>query len=70
MNEAIPGAKPDFSGQIDAILADVRKILESRSLTQGKFLEEFEKITAESCGTKYAVGINSGGTALELSLKP
>jgi perosamine synthetase len=69
MNEVIPGAKPDFAGQIDAILADVRKILESGSLTQGKFLEEFEKITAESCGTKYAVGTNSGGTALELVLK-
>lgn len=65
----IDGAKPFFGTRIDAILADIKETLQSGELTQGKHLKEFEKRFSDYVGSTYALGVNSGGTALELALK-
>jgi perosamine synthetase len=36
---------------------------------QGKYLEEFEKLFAEYCGTKHAIATNSGATSLEVMIR-
>jgi hypothetical protein len=47
----------------------LKKVLESGIFIGGKEAEDCEKEIAELCGTKYAVGVNSGTDALFLSLK-
>lgn len=53
-----------------------RRILEAlaREMNQGRYtlgpaVQEFEERFAEFCGTRYAVGVNSGTDALKLSLR-
>ncbi len=66
----IPAAKIYFpeedrkllQGQIDGILA-------TGQLTLGKYGKEFEQKFAEYCGTKYAIAVNSGTSALEIILR-
>ncbi len=45
-----------------------RKILDSGQLILGKYTQEFESKFAEYCGSKYAVALNSGTSALEAML--
>ena len=54
-------------GDINPILADIKDALETGNLTFGteKFEEEFAKYT----GTKYAVAVNSGTSAIEAPLR-
>ena len=54
---------------IDPILADMKVALETGNLTFGDKLEEFENNFASYTGTKYAVAVNSGTSALEASLR-
>ncbi|MBN2459207.1 DegT/DnrJ/EryC1/StrS family aminotransferase [Candidatus Woesearchaeota archaeon] len=59
--------KEQFSSP-DAILADVKKLVQSGDFTLGKALEEFEKKFASYLGAKYAIGVGTGTDALRLSL--
>ena len=44
-------------------------ILNSGNLTMSKKVFQFEKLFAKYVGTKYAVAVNSGTSALEISLR-
>jgi UDP-4-amino-4,6-dideoxy-N-acetyl-beta-L-altrosamine transaminase len=45
----------------------VAKILRSSALTQGRTVDEFERVVAEYVGAKYAVAVSSGTAALHLA---
>lgn len=47
----------------------VKKVLRSRSLSRGPFVEEFEKEFAKFTGRRYAVAVSSGTCGLDLCLK-
>jgi len=51
------------------ILEQIDEILKSGQLTLGKYTKEFEAKFAEYTGTKYAVAVNSGTSALEIILR-
>jgi len=51
------------------ILKRIDGILESGQLTLGKYGREFEQKFAKYVGTKYAVAVNSGTSALEIILR-
>ncbi len=51
------------------ILKRIEGILESGQLTLGKYGKEFEQRFAEYVGTKYAVAVNSGTSAMEIILR-
>ena len=44
-------------------------ILNSGNLTMSKKVFQFEKLFAQYVGTKYATAVNSGSSALEISLR-
>ncbi len=44
------------------------KVYDQTAFSGGPFVEEFEKDFATFCGTKYAVGVNNGTTALHLAM--
>lgn len=48
-------------------IAAVKKVLESKLITQGPVIEAFEKKVAEYTGARYAVAVSSGTAALHLS---
>jgi dTDP-4-amino-4,6-dideoxygalactose transaminase len=50
------------------ILKSIKSVIKSGNYILGKNLEEFELSFAKYCGTKYAVGVNSGTDALKYSL--
>ena len=50
---------------IDAVV----RVLQSPSLTQGPYIDEFEKQIAKYVGAKYAVAVSSGTAALHLSVR-
>lgn len=50
-------------------LEAVKKVLESRYLTEGPMTAEFEKKFAEYCEAKYGIATTSCSTALELALR-
>ena len=54
-----------IKNEIDKAIED---IINNTSFIMGKPLEKFEKEFAEYCGVKYAVGVSSGTSALELAL--
>lgn len=60
---------PRQFADVDAILADVKKLVQSGDFTLGKPVAEFEERFAALIGTKYAVGVGSGTDALFLALK-
>ena len=51
------------------ILEKVDEVLSSGQLTLGKYGKEFEQKFAEYVGTKFAVAVNSGTSALEIMLR-
>ncbi len=53
----------------DELLAAISRVLESADFVLGSEVEKFEKTIAGYCGTKFAVGVNSGTDALFLVLK-
>ncbi len=53
----------------EEILAAVDKILTQGNFVLGQEVEEFEEKFAAYCGTRYAIGVNSGTDALFLALK-
>ena len=54
---------------IAPILRSVKAVVKRGDFTLGREVAEFEAKFAKVCGTKYAVGVNSGTDALFLSLK-
>ena len=66
----IPAARICFpEADRKEILKQIEGILESGQLTLGKYGTEFEERFAEYVGTKYAVAVNSGTSALEIILR-
>jgi dTDP-4-amino-4,6-dideoxygalactose transaminase len=63
----------DLTAQYKSIKEEIdnaiKRVLDSGIFIGGSEVEEFEKEVAAFCGTKYAVGVNSGTDALFLSLK-
>ncbi len=51
------------------LLEQIDGILKSGQLTLGKYTKEFEQQFAQYVGTKYAVAVNSGTSALEIILR-
>ncbi|MBI3636425.1 MAG: DegT/DnrJ/EryC1/StrS family aminotransferase [Candidatus Rokubacteria bacterium] len=58
-------AQPYF-GDIDAVLADLRTVLETGCLMDGPFIHRFEQAFREHVGTANAIAVNSCTTALEI----
>ncbi len=66
----IPAARIFFPEEDrKALLQQIDRILQSGQLTLGKYGAEFEQRFAEYVGTKYAVAVNSGTSALEIILR-
>jgi len=61
--------KKQYKSIKEAIDTAVKRVLESAVFIGGKEVEKFEKEMADFCGTKHAIGLNSGTDALFLSLK-
>jgi dTDP-4-amino-4,6-dideoxygalactose transaminase len=61
----IPIAKPIIEKED---IASVVSVLKSGNLASGQLVASFEKAFASYCGTKYAVSVSSGTTALHLAL--
>lgn len=61
----IPIAKPDVGkDEIEA----VTQTMKTGWVTQGNKVEEFEKVFARYCGSKYGIATSSGTTALHIAL--
>src|SRR5436190_22404628 len=62
----------DLKGQHQQIKKEVfeafEKVYENTAFSGGPFVETFEKSFAQFCGTKYAVGVNNGTSALHLAM--
>jgi dTDP-4-amino-4,6-dideoxygalactose transaminase len=62
----------DLKGQHQQIKKEVfeafERVYENTAFSGGPFVEEFEKGFATYCGTRYAVGVNNGTTALQLAM--
>jgi dTDP-4-amino-4,6-dideoxygalactose transaminase len=66
----IPAAKIYFPEEDrEELLNKIDEILESGQLTLGKYTKKFEERFAEYVGTKYAIAVNSGTSALEIPLR-
>ncbi|MFD1685879.1 DegT/DnrJ/EryC1/StrS family aminotransferase [Halobellus litoreus] len=53
----------------DEMIQEVEAVLESGRYVKGPVVESFETSFAEQCGTDYAVGVNSGTSAILLGLQ-
>lgn len=54
---------------VDNFLTKARDILETGFLTEGKYVDEFEKKFAKLVNADYAVAVSNGTVAIELALK-
>ncbi len=60
--------KKNYLGIKDEVLSQINKIFDDCKFIMGENVEKFEKNFADYIGTKYAVAVNSGTAALQLSL--
>jgi dTDP-4-amino-4,6-dideoxygalactose transaminase len=60
--------KAQYNTIRDEVGAAMSGVVENTAFIGGKYVETFEKEFAEFCGTKYAVGVSSGTSALHLAL--
>ncbi len=60
---------PYTQREIDEIKDDIEAVLKSGYLTMASKVQEFEKRFAGFCGTRHAIGTNSGTSALEIILR-
>jgi dTDP-4-amino-4,6-dideoxygalactose transaminase len=63
----LPIVSPEGIGG-EEFIGDVRKILESRQLTNGKFVREFERAAASYLGAPHCVAVSSCTSGLVLTL--
>ena len=69
-NMKVPILRIPFTDkEIASIQSKVGDVLKSGQLAMGKYVVEFENKFSDFIGTKYAVGVNSGTSALEISLR-
>ena len=61
--------KAQYNSIKKEIDAAIKRVVESGIFIGGPEVENFEKEIAQFCGTKYAIGVNSGTDALLLALK-
>jgi perosamine synthetase len=66
MTVRIPLAKPEIT---DADRESVMNVLRTSQLSMGPKLREFEEAICEYMGSKYAVAVNSGTSALHLAVR-
>jgi len=67
---AVPAARVHFPAEDrQRLLAQIDGILESGQLTLGRYTQEFEVAFAGLVGTRHAVAVNSGTSALEVILR-
>ena len=67
---AVPAARIQFLPEDRAWIADrIQEVLASGQLTLGKYGAELERRFAALCGTRHAVAVNSGTSALEIILR-
>lgn len=70
MKKKIPLLRLNYSKREKSfITTGVKEILNSGFLTMGKKVHQFEELFAKFIGTKYAVAVNSGTSALEIPLR-
>ena len=69
MKKMITGAEPYFFKQENNILKKIKQILISGKLAQGPNVKKLEKKISKTFKSKYAIAVNSGGTALEICLE-
>jgi len=55
--------------QVPQLLAAFRRVLSKGKFVLSEVLDDFESEFARFCGTRHAVGVNSGTDALVLALK-
>ena len=60
---------PFTDEEIASVQSAVGVVLKSGQLAMGKYVAEFERRFAEFVGVKYAIGVNSGTSALEICLR-
>jgi len=64
----IPPTKPYFSNEdIEEIKVEVGKIFKSGMLTLGENTKRFEEEFSKMMGVRYALAVNSGRSALEIT---
>jgi len=70
LSKVVSPVKPYFPKEdIEQIKKDVEKILQSGMLTLHTYTKEFEQQFAKLCNVKHAIAVNSGTSALEISLR-
>lgn len=70
MSWLIPANKPYFpSEDSEKITSEIHEILKSGILTDGPWIDKFEKSFAEYIGCDYAIATNCGTSALEILLR-
>jgi len=52
----------------EEVRAAIDDVLDHTAYSHGPFVEKFEKDLATYCGTKYALGVNTGTSALHLAM--
>ena len=60
---------PYSEEEIEEIKTEIEEVLKSGFLTMAGRVREFERLFAEFCGTRFALGTNSGTSALEIALR-
>ena len=60
--------KAQYESIKDEITVAIQQVIEKTAFAGGPFVERFEKEFASFCQTKYAIGVNSGISALWLTL--
>lgn len=66
----IPILRIPFTDEdISFVQSKIKEVLKSGQLAMGKYVAEFERRFSEFTGTKHAIGVNSGTSALEICLR-
>src|SRR2546430_9953260 len=55
--------------EVETIIVGLRQLLQTGFISMGRNVAEFERLWAEYCGVKYAVGTANGTCALEIILR-
>ncbi len=57
------------TGEVEMIASGLRQVLEDGFISMGRNVAEFERLWAEFCGVKYAIGTANGTCGLEIILR-